>query len=159
LRISSFPFRRKPKTPPRFRIRRKSTFGVELNIARLLLAKEVISVSGGFGKSEAEDFEAGFGDIDFTEITQDIHYRYFLGNTQNGFYLSDFARDTETKLGLGVGLGYRFFSYKGLYWGASLNVGRYLIGERDRFRGSFFGLDADNESIIDVDLLMFGWAF
>ena len=84
-------------------------FGVELNIARLLLAKEVMSVSGGFslfnvdrdaeiafpfyyGKSEANDFEAGFGDIDFTEITQDIHYRYFLGNTQNGFYLSGFAR-------------------------------------------------------------------
>lgn len=178
-------------------------FGVELNIARLLLAKEIISVSGGFslfnvdrdaeiafpfyyGKSEAEDFEAGFGDIDFTEITQDIHYRYFLGNTQNGFYLSGFARgayldgvlgeyvfdnlgdstgtasdarDTEAKLGLGVGLGYRFFSYKGLYWGASLNVGRYLIGKSDRFRGSFFGLDADNESIIDVEMLKFGWAF
>lgn len=178
-------------------------FGVELNIARLLLAKDVISVSGGFslfnvdrdaeisfpfyyGKSEANDFEAGFGDIDFTEITQDIHYRYFLGNTQNGFYLSGFARgayldgvlgnyvfdnlgdttgsardarDTEIKLGVGVGLGYRFFSYKGLYWGTSLNVGRYLIGESDRFRGSYFGLDADEETIIDVELLKFGWAF
>ena len=179
------------------------TFGVELNIARLLLATEILSVSGGFslfnvdrdaeiafpfyyGKSEAQDFEAGYSDIDFTEITQDVHYRYFLGNTQNGFYLSAFARgayldgvlgeyvfdnigdttgtardarDTEAKLGLGVGLGYRFFSYKGLYWGTSLNLGRYVIGESDRFRGSFFSVDADNETIIDVELLKFGWAF
>jgi hypothetical protein len=177
------------------------TFGVEMNIARLLLAKDVISFSGGFslfnvdrdaeiafpfyyGTSKAEDIEAGYGDIDFTEITQDVHYRYFLGNTQNGFYLSGFARgayldgvlgdnafddigdpaaknsrDTEFKLGLGVGLGYRFFSYKGLYWGASFSLGRYMLGESDRFRGSFFSLDSDEEIIIDTELLKFGWAF
>jgi hypothetical protein len=181
------------------------TFGVEANIARLLLAGNVLSFSGGFslfgvdrnaeiafpfyyGRSETEDFdnENTLSNIDFTEITQDIHYRYFLGNTQNGFYLSAFARgayldgvlgewafdnigdttgaakdsrDTETKLGLGVGLGYRFFSYKGLYWGTSLNIGRYVLGESDRFRGAFLSLDADEEVIIDVELLKFGWAF
>jgi hypothetical protein len=178
-------------------------FGVELNIARLLLFKDVQSFSGGFSlfgvdrgaeiafpflysRSEIDASgpeEESLANIDFTEITQDIHYRYFLGNTQNGFYLSGFARgaylegvllefafgdsepgttesrDSETKLGLGVGLGYRFFSYKGLYWGASLNLGRYVLGENDRFRGSYFPLDADQAFIIDVELLKFGWAF
>ena len=179
------------------------TFGVELNIARLLLAKEVLSVSGGFSlfnvdrdaeiafpflysRSEIDassPAEEALANIDFTEITQDVHYRYFLGNTQNGFYLSGFARgaylegvlgdyawdnlgdstrdsrDNEFKLGLGVGLGYRFFSYKGLYWGASLNLGRYVLGEGERFRGAFFSLDADSDYIFDVELLKFGWAF
>ncbi len=180
------------------------TFGVEANIARLLLAKDIISFSGGFslfnvdrdaeiafpfyyGKSEIDDFgdEALLSDIDFTEFTQDVHYRYFLGNTQNGFYLSGFARgaylegvlgdyawdniedtntvkdsrDSEFKLGLGVGLGYRYFSYKGLYWGVGVSLGRYLLGESDRFRGAFFSLDSDSEFIIDVELLKFGWAF
>jgi hypothetical protein len=181
------------------------TFGVEANVARLLLASELTSFSGGvslfgvdrnaeiafpfyYGKSESdiESDDIAFSNVDFTEITQDVHYRYFLGNTQNGFYLSGFARfawldgvlgrnifdgvdtskandadyrSTEGKLGIGVGLGYRIFSYRGLYWGCGLNLGRYIIGENDKFRGSLFSLDSDEEIIVDVELLKFGWAF
>lgn len=181
------------------------TFGVEMNIARLLLATEVTSFSGGlslfsvdrnaeialpfyYGRSESDlDGGSSLSDVDFTEITQDVHYRYFLGNSQNGFYLSAFARlawldgiegsttfdgfldsagtgaenhrSTEGKLGVGVGLGYRIFSYKGLYWGCALSLGRYVIGDNDRFRGAFFSLDNDGRYIFDVEMLKFGWAF
>lgn len=179
-------------------------FGVELNIVRMLYLGEVTSFSAGFslfnvdrnaelsfpffyGRSESDldgGYE-GFSDVDFMEITQDAHYRHFLGNSQNGFYLSAFARfaymegilgislfdgfiengesgnyrSSEGKLGGGVGIGYRKFSYKGLYWGCSLNFGRYFIGDHDRFRGGFFSMDADEEFIFDVEMLKFGWAF
>jgi len=180
------------------------TFGLEVNVARLLFIGEAASFSAGFSlfnvdrnaelafpffysRSETDgsfDFD-GASDLDFIEITQDAHYRYFLGNSQNGFYLSAFARfaflegilgesvldgrigdgdsanrrSSEGKLGGGVGLGYRKFSYKGLYWGCSLNFGRYFFGENDSFRGAFFSLDADEETILDVEMLKFGWAF
>lgn len=58
-----------------------------------------------------------------------------------------------------MGLGYRKFSYRGLYWGASLNIGRYLLGKNDYFRGGIFDYDNDAEMIYDVELFKFGWAF
>ena len=176
-------------------------FGVEVNPFRLLLFGEGMSFSGGvslfnvtrsaelafpflYARSETEDFAgSGSSDFDFTEITQDVHYRYFLGNTQNGFYLSSFARfaylngiegewlddmlnpnpsgtrSSEGKLGIGFGLGYRIFSYRGLYWGCSASFGRYLVGDNDRFRPGYFGLDADEKFIFDIEFLKAGWAF
>jgi hypothetical protein len=181
------------------------TFGVEFNFLRVLMLTEQTSLSGGvslfnvhrqaeiafpflYSKSKTADIDGPWADslsnVDFTEFTQDVHYRYFLGNTQNGFYLSGFARgaylsgikgstefdvfdstkagnarDTEMKMGLGVGLGYRKFSYRGLYWGAGINLGRYVIGENDKFRGGLLSYDNDSELIIDIELFKFGWAF
>lgn len=181
------------------------SYGLEFNFLRVLLLKEQTSISGGlslfnlhrqaeislpffYSRSNTSNISGSLADslsdLDFTEFTQDIHYRYFLGNTQNGFYLSGFARaawlsgilgysefdnfgsddgqdvrETETKFGVGVGLGFRKFSYGGLYWGASLNIGRYLLGENDRFRGGFLEYDNDAELIFDVELFKFGWAF
>ena len=181
-------------------------FGVEFNFLRAIMLTEQTSVSGGvslfnvsrnaeislpffYSKSTTSDISGpladSLSDVDFTEFTQDVHYRYFMGNTQNGFYLSGFARGaflsgiqgktefdafdttqsgknvraTEGKLGVGVGLGYRKFSYRGLYWGASLNIGRYMIGENDKFRNGFISFDNDAEVIFDVELFKFGWAF
>lgn len=114
-------------------------------------------------------------------LTIDAHYRQFLGRRQNGFYLSAFTRfaylsgllgsdywfgdagwgeeDTESKLGIGFGLGWRKFSDRGLYWGVSLSMGRFLIGDNDKFRGDLFGLDNDDERIFDMEFFKFGWAF
>ena len=164
-------------------------FGIEFNFFRLLYVKE-LTLSGGFSifdlKHKAEIsfpmyFQKPSSSRDLTEFTIDCHYRYFLRNTLNGFYLSAFSRyaflsgtlgnndfwgeqssttkSTENKLGLGFGLGYRIFSYKGLYWGASLSVGRYLIGKSDKFQGDFLALDDDNEFIFDIEFFKFGWAF
>jgi hypothetical protein len=167
-------------------------FGIELNIFRVLLIDRAVSLSGGFSLfgvnrhaeiafpiyySNPEDPK------DLKELTIDCHYRYFLGNTQNGLYLSGFVRYahldgylgdndlfhsdvtnadikiSENKMGAGVGIGYRKFSYKGLYWGTSLNFGRYFIGKNDQFYGIFLPIDDDNKIIIDVEFLKFGWAF
>jgi hypothetical protein len=167
-------------------------FGIELNIFRLLLMDKAVSLSGSFSifsvNRHAEiAFPVYFSNpddpMDLSDLTVDCHYRYFLGNTQNGMYLSGFARFAhldgypgdnslyhsegtaaenriiENKIGAGVGIGYRKFSYKGLYWGASLNLGRYFFGKNDRFYGSSLSYDDDNEIIIDVEFLKFGWAF
>jgi hypothetical protein len=68
-------------------------------------------------------------------------------------------KGNESKLGIGVGLGYRIFSYRGLYWGTSISFGRYLIGKNNKFSGGFLTYDDDNQYILDIELLKFGWAF
>jgi hypothetical protein len=167
-------------------------FGIEFNIVRLLVIEDAVSLSGGFSlfgiNRHAEiAFPIFYSNPDdpkdLNDFTIDCHYRYFLGNTQNGLYLSGFVRyanlkgyfgendspftdneilnvkGSENKIGIGVGVGYRKFSYKGLYWGTSLSFGRYFIGENDKFYGSFLSYDDDNKIIIDFEFFKFGWAF
>jgi hypothetical protein len=165
-------------------------YGVEINLFRLLLLDEASTFSGSYSlfnvNRNAEIsfpfyFQNPKKSVDLTEFTLDCHFRYFLGNTQNGFYLSGFVRyaflqgtlgdnglfnnsssgikDNEHKLGIGFGIGYRKFSYKGLYWGTSLSFGRYIIGENNIFYGSFLTIDDDSKYIFDFELLKFGWAF
>ncbi len=167
-------------------------YGVELNILRILIIKKAMTLSGGgslFNITRQAEiaFPIYYGrpsdTLDLNSFTADCHYRYFLGNTQNGFYLSGFARyaylsgyfgdnhihlfdtlmvnkkSTANKIGIGIGVGYRKFSYKGLFWGTSLSFGRYFIGDNDKFYGSFLSYDDDSEYIIDFEFLKFGWAF
>jgi len=114
------------------------------------------------------------------QITLDCHYRKFLGNSLNKFYISGFVRyanlkgyegswfkgkegepviSTENKIGIGIGVGYRIFSYSGFYWGTSISLGRYIIGENGKFYGDFFWYDNDNEIIFNFEFLKFGWSF
>jgi hypothetical protein len=124
-----------------------------------------------------------------TSFTIDAHYRKYLGHRLDGFYLSAFARaaylngvkggsesyyyssepnsfaqpqtGSEVKFGIGFGIGYRIISDSGYYWGTSLSVGRYLVGDSDVFTeadGISANLD-DEEFIIDIELLKFGFAF
>ncbi|MFH1008004.1 MAG: hypothetical protein V1800_10975 [Candidatus Latescibacterota bacterium] len=166
--------------------------GIELNFVRLLWMERAVNLSGGFSlfgvTREAEIafpiyYSSPEDPKDLKELTIDCHYRNFLGNTQNGFYLSGFvryahlkgylgnddlylsddelidAKSSENKIGIGVGMGYRKFSYKGLYWGTSLSLGRYFIGRNDQFYGSFLSYDDDSKIIVDFEFLKFGWAF
>jgi len=116
---------------------------------------------------------------EITTLTIDGHYRRFLGEHQSGFYLGGsvrykYARGREDidaipffrietgdeitlhKFGVGFGIGYRYFSRSGFYWGTSLTVGRYftdtehLIDGDDLFNGKGY---------IDIELLKFGYAF
>jgi hypothetical protein len=164
-------------------------YGVEINLFRLLLLDEAQTFSGSISlfnvNRNAEIafpfyFQKPKKSVDLTEFTFDCHFRYFLGNTQNGFYISGFARYAflhgtlgsnnpfsqssniaaeENKFGIGFGIGYRKFSYKGLYWGTSLSFGKYFIGENNKFYGDFLTIDDDNKYIFDWELLKFGWAF
>lgn len=111
----------------------------------------------------------------------DIHYRKFLGDYLNGFYVSGFARATyikgllgedfyyegeeifsgkygsEKKLGFGFGIGYRIFTQSDFYWGVSLIVGRYVYGENNKFADEWF--IEDSEYIVDIEFLKLGYAF
>jgi len=168
------------------------TFGVELNLFRLLSIDEAFTISGGFSLFDIDRrAELAFPiyiqlpqeNYELTAVTVDGHYRYFLGERQGGFYVSAFSRlaylngisndnysidenatiqgskESVLKVGLGVGIGYRIFSYKGIYWGTSLSVGRYFIGKNDNFYSSFLDINDDASMILDIELLKFGWAF
>ena len=134
-----------------------------------------------------------FGEIPLQQFILDCHYRRFLGKTQKGFYISGFIRYAnlrgmkkedlynychsggeepklipENKLGIGFGIGYRIFSHKGFYWGVSLNIGRYFIGENNIFYHKWYDpvgpedlLYPTNDVgiIYSFELFKFGWAF
>lgn len=162
-------------------------YGIELNMFRFLFP-QFVSIAGTFSLFYPQDkTEIAFpftyteyGDNVYKSSTMDIHYRKFLGDTMNGFYLSGFVRSaylegelfdwssnnydnndekeygSEFKLGVGFGFGYRIFSKSGIYWGTSLSLGRYLIGQNNQFYYS--DLD-DTGFIIDFELLKFGYGF
>jgi hypothetical protein len=116
---------------------------------------------------------------EITTFVIDSHFRRFLGQHQGGFYLSGSLRYkyakgkkdldeipfinfqsgeevTLHKFGVGFGIGYRYFSRSGFYWGTSLTVGRYFTDTDD--------LANDTEALngkayIDMELLKFGFAF
>ncbi len=131
----------------------------------------------------------GFNNNQFSLATVDFHYRSFLGESMKGFYLSGFTRlayldgirvnninydalgpnqlpsdpvrerGSEVKLGVGVGIGYRIFSKGHYYWGASLSMGRYLVGKNDQFDSGLDPFDDDGQVIFDAEILKFGYAF
>lgn len=68
-------------------------------------------------------------------------------------------KDSEMKVGVGVGIGYRIFTQRGYYWGASVSVGQYLLGKNNRFLSNYRSLDNDDKFIYDVEFLKFGFAF
>lgn len=170
-------------------------FGVELNLFRLLTIQDDYSSFSGtvsyFNHARNAEIALPFfyssdrysgNNGKFTLYTVDAHYRHFLGDTLNGFYVSGFGRfarlhgrtgddwqwffdssaerpyTTENKFGIGVGIGYRIFSKNRIYWGTSLSVGRYISGQNDKFYSASIG-DDDLQTIIDFELLKFGYAF
>ena len=170
-------------------------YGVELNLFRLLTIQDDYSSFSGtvsyFNHALNAEIALPFfylsdrysGNIGkFTLFSVDAHYRHFLGDTLNGFYVSGFGRlarlhgrtgddwqwffdsnaahpyATENKFGIGVGIGYRIFSKNGIYWGTSLSAGRYISGKNDKFLNSTVSYD-DSQTIIDIELLKFGYAF
>lgn len=172
-------------------------YGIEINLFRLLLLDNS-SFSGTFSLFDVNrKAEIAFPIYYFepdekfntSVFTLDCHYRYFLRNTQNGFYLSAFARfahfdgweynwDYDDKsssfydeeddyskksfsdLGIGVGIGYRIFSYNGLYWGTSLSFGRYFGSNKiEDLEFDNNDLFISSDQIINIEFLKFGWAF
>ena len=170
-------------------------FGIEINPFRILAWSDTKSFSGSFSLFQPKNnVEIAFPffyeveepwdsggildtDSEFTSMTLDVHYRKFLGQTTNGFYISGFGRlaslsgrledrvvegnvingveDSQLKFGVGIGIGYRIFSADHWYWGTSLSLGRYAA-EGDRFVNS--NID-DADYIIDIELFKFGYSF
>ncbi|HLP16219.1 MAG TPA: hypothetical protein VK470_08180, partial [Bacteroidota bacterium] len=129
-------------------------------------------------------FQSGAPDIsdgtDLKLFNQDLIYRKFLGRHQDGFYLEGGMRYTyikgelenglfglsigsthsptvtTNKLGAMFGIGYRYFSYSGLYWGASFKYGAYFSADDRDIKHVFMD---DTKSIIDFEIMKFGVAF
>ncbi len=110
--------------------------------------------------------------------TTDLHLRkyhdgqigglYFSGflrfSYQDGLLKEDFYAARNSKLGIGVGIGYRTFQDADIgvwYWSIGLNAGLYVVGENDIYRhDDLFALpDNDRKEIFNVDLLKFGYIF
>jgi len=165
-------------------------YGLELNLFNLLFADQGLVLNGGFSMFDVDRhaeiaFPFSYSNPEdkhgLTQFTVSCHYRHFLGNTQNGMYLSGFAKyanlsgyygddfwggemineikGNESKFGIGIGIGYRKFSYRGLYWGTSLNVGRYILGKNEVFHDGFLNINNDSKFIFNIELLKFGIAF
>jgi len=173
-------------------------YGVEFNFLRLLFFGSDVdylnhSLSGTFSlfypKKKVEiafPFFYSLPKVDWHEdihedqslrqILLDCHYRKFLGNSLNKFYIGAFVRyanlygyegegwikdqkkTSENKVGVGISIGYRIFSYSGFYWGTSLSIVKYFIGENNKFLSEVL-YDNDSEIIYCVELLKFGYAF
>lgn len=168
-------------------------FGVELNPAYLLssLANSYFVLSGGFSLFDVDRhaeiacpifFQSGTSknEHQLTLWNQDIQYRRFLGQHQDGFYISGGLRFTHIrgessdfylwgigsgttsdivttdKLGAMFGIGYRFFSTSGFYWGTSIVYGAYFSADERTVYGVNFD---DTKTILDFEILKFGYAF
>ncbi len=179
--------------------RLERNYGVELNLLRMAGVSPFASRSFSgtvsyFNHARSTEIalpffysEDDYGDEHlqpFTLFMLDAHYRSFLGDTVNGFYISGFGRlarmhgpigsdclsqlecsgrtigpyTTETKFGIGVGIGYRIFLKNGFYWGISLSRGLYILGENDIYP-NVNSSHEDPQDIHDIEMLKFGYAF
>lgn len=113
-----------------------------------------------------------------THLNVDAIYRRFLGKHQDGFYISvgfrytylkgedDFILSifglgsgktvTQEKFGAHFGIGYRYYSNSGLFWGTSLYAGRYFSNQENDI--ARVGTD-DTKRLFDFEILKFGVAF
>ncbi|PID28338.1 MAG: hypothetical protein CSB55_05050 [Candidatus Cloacimonadota bacterium] len=175
-------------------------YGIEINPFLLIAFNQLKTLSGSFSifkpeKNTEISFPFMYSDNKFITystdfdnnkstlkiITASSHWRKFLGNTCNGFYISASARleninydiyrysygyriklknikGNRTLLGIGFGIGYRVFSYKGFYWGTGLTLGKYLAGNF-KIKDKGDEVLKNHEIYFNFELLKFGWAF
>ncbi len=159
--------------------------GMEFNPALLLagLGSDNLFLSGGFSLfSLVPQSEIAFPvyfrrtQSDGSEtLTAAIHYRFFFSK-YSGFYasvgakyahlygeedLGFFSDDTPDmvtidKFGVFFGIGYRYISQSGIYWGAGIVLGTYFSDDSDTIQGSF--LD-QSKLLFDLEFLKIGYAF
>ena len=172
------------------------SFGIELNPAYLLVSasRSYFVLSGGFSFFDIDRhaeiacpifYQSGTPNksYELTLWNQDIIYRRFLGEHQDGFYISggmrftyisgehatngidllgtnlfatNYEMITTRKLGGMFGIGYRYFSSSGFYWGTSIVYGAYFSADEREIKG--VTLD-DTKTILDFEILKFGFAF
>jgi len=113
-----------------------------------------------------------------THLNVDLMYRRFIGKHQDGFYFSVGGRYThikgktgsiedffgfpttgtaeQNKFGVHFGIGYRYFTYSGFFWGTSIYVGRYFRDQED----DIVRVATDDKKVIyDFEILKLGIAF
>jgi hypothetical protein len=172
-------------------------YGIELNPAYFLVSssRSYLVLSGGLSFFSVDRnaeiacpifYQSGSdkqsGGHEVTLWNQDIIYRRFLGQHQDGFYLAGGMRYTHIrgelengisifgisfgsspstiittdKVGAMFGIGYRYFSSSGFYWGTSIVYGAYFSADERDIKEVF---PDDTKTIIDFEILKFGVAF
>lgn len=172
-------------------------YGIELNPAYFLVStsRSYVVLTGGFSLFDVDrNAEIAFPFFyqngaaknspgrTVTLWNQDIMYRRFLGQHQDGFYLTAGIRYTHIrgeqengitflgaslfstqgpiittdKAGAMFGIGYRYFSTSGFYWGTSIVYGAYFSEDERDIKNVL--LD-DTKTIVDIEILKFGIAF
>jgi len=130
-------------------------------------------------KRNTDSFNGSSYNVPLTLLNIDATYRQFLGQHQDGFYFSVGARYTyikgiegadlivfsintggpeitTSKVGAYFGIGYRYFTRSGFYWGTSVIYGRYFSNDNRDIQEVLFD---DSKTIIDIEILKFGFAF
>ena len=173
-------------------------YGVEFNPAYFLVSSShsYTVLSGGFSFFDIDRraevacpifYQSGTsessGKHTLTLWNQDVAYRRFLGQHQDGFYIEGGVRYTHIrgeeggdisifgislfpsssapiittdKVGAMFGIGYRYFSSSGFYWGTSLVYGSYFSDDERTIQGV---TGDDSKTILDIEILKFGYAF
>ncbi|MDH4275081.1 MAG: hypothetical protein OEW08_08585 [Gammaproteobacteria bacterium] len=96
------------------------------------------------------------------DITQygRIHISGDQLNSAGNARVTRYTAARTAKLGVGVGVGYRYVAKSGLFWGSGVNFGRYLSGDNGKFVDAPKGIASDDQiSIVDVDFLKLGYLF
>lgn len=114
-----------------------------------------------------------YADPEEITVSIDAMFRKFLNGTQGGLYFSSGLRynyryepedhywpndvhyETTNKVGISFGIGYRYFSHSGLYWGASFFGGKYFTG----IDNSKKKVGDNSPQFIGGEFLKFGYAF
>jgi hypothetical protein len=159
--------------------------GIEVNPLRLFTySDEYKSFSGAFSlfldEQNAEvRFPLYWGKEDKNGVTQslttvDAEYRYYYeGINMESFYVGGLGRVANlstnqndlstTRFGLGMLLGYRYFTHNDFYFGSSISVVRYLSGESEIFNndavGYDFFLEDDGDIAVTIDFINIGYKF
>ncbi len=164
-----------------------SRYGVEFNPFRLIvMSSSWKSISGSLSIFDyVNNSEISFPllyshEDDFKLLTIDAHYRKFINNRVNGLYVSLVGRVASlegklrssrinssgenyakvTKLGVGLGIGYRFLpKLSKWYWGVGLVAGRYLGSDNDIFDSGTLSAIDDAPIFLDIELLKIGYKF
>ncbi len=123
-------------------------------------------------------YDRGDPNKPLTHTNIDVMYRRFIGKHQDGFHFSVGGRYThikgatgtfaqifgfpptgfveQKKWGLHFGIGYRYFTYSGFYWGTALYAGRYF----DKNEADVADVMSDDgKMILDFEILKLGIAF
>jgi hypothetical protein len=78
---------------------------------------------------------------------------YYYDNNYNWYEEKNKVK--TNKIGMMFGIGYRYFTKSGFYWGTSLSIGRYFTGNNHINSGFLDG----TKYIVDFEILKFGVTF
>ncbi len=111
-----------------------------------------------FMKDKQEGLFSIFG-VRISYFTHEDQYYDYIP-LSNEYYFHDKQIDF-LKFGVCFGMGYRYYSPKGIYWGFAIYIGRYLNNVDNGHDKEFdmFFINTGKRTFLEVEFLKFGYAF